>query len=40
MIESVILKELLNLMGSTIVDIDKKLERKISRTKYLESKLL
>ena len=33
-----ILKELLNLMGSTIVDVDIKLKMKNIRTKYLKNK--
>ena len=40
LIQNVILKEMINLMGTTIVDIDIELKMKISRIKYLESKLL
>ena len=40
LIQNVILKELINLMGPTIVDTDKKLKKEISRIKYLESKIL
>ena len=40
LIQNVILKEKINLIGATIVDIDIELKRKISRLKYLESKLL
>ena len=35
-----ILKEITKLMRTTKVDIDKELKKKISRLKYLESKLL
>ena len=40
LIQNVILKELINLMGMTITDLDKELKMKISRIRYLESKLL
>ena len=40
LIQNVILKELLNIMGTTITDLDIEVKRKISRIKYLESKLL
>ena len=40
LIQNVILKEKINLMGFIIVDIDIELKIKISRIKYLESKLL
>ena len=40
LIQNVILKEMINLMGTTIVDIDIELKMKKSRIKYLESKLL
>ena len=40
MIQNVIVKEIINLMGATIVDIDIELEMKISRLKYLEIKFL
>ena len=39
LIQSVILKELINIMGTTIVDIDIELKMKISRIEYLESRL-
>ena len=39
-IQIVTLKEIINLMGITIVDIDMELKMKISRKKYLESRLL
>ena len=38
--QNVILKKLLNLMATRIVDIDIELKLKISRLKFLESKLL
>ena len=38
LIQNVILKELINIMGGTIIDIDLELKTKISRIKYLESK--
>ena len=40
LIQNVILKELINLMGVTIVDIDIELKMKINRKKYLESKII
>ena len=40
LIQNGILNELMNLMGTTIVDIDIELKRKVSRIKYLESSLL
>ena len=40
LIQNVILKELINIMGTTITDLDIELKMKISRIKYLESKLL
>ena len=39
LIQNVILKELNNIMAATIVDIDIELKMKISRIKYLESRL-
>ena len=39
LIQNVILKELINIMGATIVDIDIESKMKISRKKYLESRL-
>ena len=38
LIHNVILKELINIMGTTIADLDKELKMKISRIIYLESK--
>ena len=38
LIQNVILKEILKLMGTTIVDLDIEIKMKISRVKYLESK--
>ena len=40
LIQEVILKELMNLMGATRVDIDIELKMKISRIIYLESRSL
>ena len=40
LIQNVILKELMNIMGTTITNLDIELKMKISRIKYLESKLL
>ena len=40
LIQNVILKELMNLMATTIVDIDIELKRKISRIQFLESRKL
>ena len=37
---NVILKDLINIMGSTITDSDIELKLKISRTKYLEKKFV
>ena len=37
-VQNVILKELTNIMGATIKDIDIELKMKISRIKYLENK--
>ena len=39
LIQNVRLKELNNIMGRTITDLDKELKMKISRIKYLESEL-
>ena len=36
LIQNVILKELINIMGTTITDMDLELKMKISRVKYLE----
>ena len=38
LIQKVILEELVNMMGTTITDLDIELKMKISRIKYLESK--
>ena len=38
LIQNVILKELINLMSTTITDLDIELKMKISRIDYLESK--
>ena len=40
LIQNVILKEIINSMGTIIVYIDTELKMKISRIKYLESRLL
>ena len=40
LIQNVILKELINIMGTTITDLDIELRMKIRRIEYLESKLL
>ena len=38
LIQNIILKELLNIMGTTITDLDIELKIKISRIEYLENK--
>ena len=38
LIQNVILKELINIMGTTITDLDIQVRKKISRNKYLESR--
>ena len=38
LIQKVILKELFNIMGGTITDLDIELKMKISRINYLESR--
>ena len=38
LIQNIILKELINIMGATITDLDIELKMKISRNKYLENK--
>ena len=38
LIRNVILKELINIMGTTITDLDIELKKKISRIKHLENK--
>ena len=38
LIQSVILKELINIVGTTITDLDIESKMKISRIEYLESK--
>ena len=40
LIQNVILKELINIMGSTILDIDIELKMKINSIKNLESELI
>ena len=40
LIQIEILNEMINITGTTIVDIDMELKMKISRINYLESKLL
>ena len=37
LIQNVLLKELINIMGATITDIDIEIKMKISKRKYLES---
>ena len=38
LIQNIILKELIKIMGTTITDLDIELKMKISRIKYLENK--
>ena len=38
LIQNIILKELINIMGATITDSDIKLKMKFSRVEYLESR--
>ena len=38
--QNVILKELINIMGTTITDLDTELKKKFSKKKYLENKKL
>ena len=38
LIHNIILKELINIMATMIIDLDMELKMKISRIKYLESK--
>ena len=38
LIQNIILKQLINIMGTTITDLDIELEKKISRTVCLEKK--
>ena len=40
LIQNVILKELIKIMGTTITDLDIEIKMKISRIKYLEKKFL
>ena len=40
LVQKVMLKELINIMGTTTTDIDIELKMKISRTEYLESRFL
>ena len=37
LIRNIILKELINVMGTTITEVDRELKLKISRIEYLES---
>ena len=39
LIQNAVFKELINIMGKTITDLDMEIKMKISRIKYLESKL-
>ena len=39
-IQDGIVKEKINLMGATVVDIEIEVKMKISRTKYLENRIL
>ena len=38
LIQNVKLKELMNMMGTTIIDLDIELKMKVSRNEYLENK--
>ena len=38
LIQNNILKELINILGTTITDLDREIKMKISRIKYLENK--
>ena len=40
LIQNIIPKELINIMGTTITDLDIELKMKISRIEYLESKTI
>ena len=40
LIQNVILKELINIVGTTITDMDIKFKKKVSRIKHLESQIL
>ena len=40
LIQNVILKEIINIMGTTITDLKRELKMKISRTKFLEDRLM
>ena len=40
LIQNVIFKELINIKGVTITDLDMELKKKISRNKFLESRML
>ena len=40
LIQKVVLNELINIMGSTITDLDLELKMKISRIEYLESNII
>ena len=37
LIQNVVLKELINMLGTTLSDLDREIKMKHSRTKYLES---
>ena len=39
LIQNVILKKIINIMGTTLTDLDKEIKMKISRREYLESKV-
>ena len=39
LIQNIILKELINIMGTTITDLDIELKMKISRIEYLENRM-
>ena len=40
LIQNVILKELINILGGTITDLDKEIKMKISSVDYIENKKL
>ena len=40
LIQNVILKEIIIIMGGTIIDLDIELKMKIGRTKHLENRIL
>ena len=39
LIQNIIFKEIINIMGTTLTDLDIELKMKISRIKYLENRL-